>query len=55
VLDVNISAEEDSDTYSEHPGYEVGHPVVALNKNDTSFTWEEVLLEVWGNGKYVIY
>lgn len=55
VLDVNISAEEDSATYSEHPGYEVGHPVVALNKNDTSFTWEEVLLEVWGNGKYVIY
>ncbi|XP_033610631.1 tectonic-2-like isoform X2 [Cryptotermes secundus] len=48
ALDVNISAEEDTATYPEHPGYEVGHPVVALNKNDTSFTWEEVLLEVWG-------
>jgi hypothetical protein len=55
MLDVNINAEEDSATYSEIPGYEVGHSVVALNKNDTSFTWEEVQLKVWGNGKYGMY
>jgi hypothetical protein len=55
VLDVNMSAEEDSATYFENPGYEVGHPVVALNKNDTSFTWEEGLLAVWGKSKYNIY
>jgi hypothetical protein len=54
-LEVNISAEEDSATYSENIGYEVGHPVVSLHKDDTSFTWEEVVLEVWGNGKYDIY
>jgi hypothetical protein len=55
VLSGNGSDEEDTATYSQNPGYKVGHPVVALRKNDTLFGWEEVLLEVWGNGKYVIY
>ena len=55
VLSGNGSDEEDTATYSQNPGYKVGHPVVALRKNDTLFGWEEVLLEVWGNGKYIIY
>jgi len=55
VVSGNVSDEEDTATYSQNPGYKVGHPVVALRKNDTLFGWEEVLLEVWGNGKYVIY
>lgn len=55
VLSGNVSDEEDTASYSQNPGYKVGHPVVALRKNDTLFGWEEVLLEVWGSGKYVIY
>jgi hypothetical protein len=52
VLSGNVSDEEDTAIYSENPGYEVGHPVVAVRKNDTLFGWEEVLFEVWGDGKY---
>jgi hypothetical protein len=55
VLNGNVSDEKDTATYSQNPGYKVGHPVVALRKNDTLFGWEEVLLEVWGTGKYIIY
>jgi len=55
VLSGNVSDEEDTATYSQNPGYKVGLPVVALRKNDAFFGWEEVLLEIWGNGKYVIY
>jgi hypothetical protein len=55
VLSGNVSDEKDTVTYSENPGYKVGHPVVALCKNDTLLGWEEVLLEVWGNGKYTMY
>lgn len=55
VLSGNVSDEEDTATYSQNPGYKVGHPVLALRKNDTLFGWEDVLLEVWGNGKYIIY
>jgi hypothetical protein len=55
MLDVNISAGEDAGTYLGNHGYKIGHPVVALRKNDTLLGWEEGLLEVWGNGKYITY
>jgi hypothetical protein len=55
MLDVNISAGEDANTYPRNYGYEIGHPVVALRKNDSLFGWEKVHLEVWGNGKYSTY
>jgi hypothetical protein len=54
MFDVNMSTGEDVATYSGNPGYEIGHPVVAVRKNDTSFGWEAVPLEVWGSGKYTI-
>jgi hypothetical protein len=55
VLSGNVTDEEDTALYSQNLGYKVGHPVVALRTNDTLFGWEEVHLEVWGNGKYIIY
>jgi hypothetical protein len=55
MLDVNISAAEDTNIYSGNPGYGIGHPVMAMRKNDALLSWEEVLLKVWGNGKYTAY
>lgn len=55
MSDVNISAAEHSGTYSGNHGYEIGHPVLAVRKHGTLHSWEQVVVAVWGNGKYITY
>ncbi|XP_069675539.1 tectonic-3-like [Periplaneta americana] len=42
-------AEEELQLFSGNPGYDIGGPVIALSKNESSFSYEDGLLAVWGN------